>query len=57
MSDLHKIAATDFETAYRIARTRGMAERSRIFTGMIGAAASSVRGLFSQPGAEGRSDL
>jgi len=43
------LAETDFETAYRIAKARGMAERARVFRSILGATSRAVRGLFSQP--------
>lgn len=39
----------DFERAYRAAKARGMAERARVFRGILTAASGTVRGLFSQP--------
>jgi len=47
--DLHELAKTDFETAYRIAKQRGMAERARVARDLLSAAAGAVKGLFSHP--------
>ncbi len=46
---LRELAKTDFETAFRIAKQRGMAERARVARDLFSAATASVKGLFSHP--------
>lgn len=43
-------------TAYRIAKARGMAERSRMARHLWSAAARAVRGLFTVPRAAGEGE-
>ena len=53
MTEYTDLTQVDFETAYRIAKARGMAERSRIAHALISSAVHSVRCLFSRPEADG----
>ena len=53
MSDFD-ISRIDLDHAYRIARARGLAERSRVAHRLFGAAARGVRHLLSAPDATGR---
>ena len=47
----HRVDLTqiDFETAFRIAKARGMAERARVFRSLMKATTETVRAMFSAP--------